>query len=47
MKWLRMEEMDSFEICRVCGKEIVEGTVCWYDYELGNMHLECKEEMIE
>ena len=37
----------GFGKCHICEKEIVEGTVCWYDYELGSMHLECKEEMIE
>ena len=37
--------------CIICEKEIVDGAVCWYNGETGmivfNMHLECKEAMIE
>ena len=29
--------------CVICKEEFAEGTVLWYDYKLGNMHMECRE----
>jgi hypothetical protein len=29
--------------CVVCKVEFKVGTVHWYDYELGAMHMECRE----
>ena len=31
--------------CVVCREEILDGMVCWFDYKLGSMHLECKTEV--
>ena len=33
--------------CVVCGEEIKYGTMYHHDYELGNMHLYCKEKLDE